>query len=145
MKRWNLFLIVVLIVAMSATIVAPAGACTEGCTPGYWKQPQHEGSWVGYSPGDFFDVVCNGNLPHITLLEALKARRRDYRAWPGPYAAFLRHAAAALLNEAASLDSMSGDLCGPGGWVDLAYGPPRRFRHVKNILAGWNELGCPLN
>lgn len=143
MKRWNLFLIVVLIVAMSATIVAPAGACTEGCTPGYWKQGQHFDSWVGYSPGDYFDDVCSGMLPHITLLQALKARRKD-GPYTGPEAAFLRHAAAALLNEAAGLDSMSGSLCGPGGWVDLAYGAGG-FEHVKNILAGWNELGCPLN
>src|SRR5215210_35264 len=29
----------------------------EGCTPGYWKQPQHFDSWVVYSPNQLFSSV----------------------------------------------------------------------------------------
>ncbi|MCI0558897.1 MAG: carboxypeptidase regulatory-like domain-containing protein, partial [Nitrososphaera sp.] len=29
----------------------------QGCTPGYWKQPQHFDSWVGYNPNNSFDQV----------------------------------------------------------------------------------------
>jgi hypothetical protein len=28
-----------------------------GCTPGYWRQDQHEDSWTGYSPSDLFNTV----------------------------------------------------------------------------------------
>lgn len=140
MKKRNLLVIGALVVAMSAAIVAPVGACSEGCTPGYWKQPQHFDSWA-YSQGAYFDDVCNAVLPHITLLQALSAKNKDY---PSGEAAFLRHAAAAFLNEAAGLDSMSGSLCGPGGWVADAYAYGA-FELVKNQLEEWNELGCPLN
>jgi hypothetical protein len=68
-----------MIVALGA---APAAA-TEGCTPGYWKQPQHFDSWpAGYDPDQDFDTVFTNiylpaqvvNLfnPNITLLEALQ-------------------------------------------------------------------------
>ena len=47
---------------------------TEGCTPGYWKQPQHFDSWVGYMTTDLVGSVFNQASPATsgkTLLEAL--------------------------------------------------------------------------
>ncbi|MDI3326895.1 hypothetical protein QKW35_21170, partial [Pontibacterium granulatum] len=79
----------------------------EACTPGYWKQPQHFGSWAApYSPVpvetkyvDVFGIA--GNLPglpgkykDITLLGALEAEGNTDKE------ALLRHSAAALLNAA---------------------------------------------
>ena len=64
----------------------------EGCTPGYWKQRHHLGSWTGYGPGEDYDVVF-GVVASFdkTLLEAL---------WQGGGGekALGRHAVAALLN-----------------------------------------------
>ena len=81
----------------------------QGCTPGYWKQEQHLGSWVGYSPGILFSEVFDRDititskegdgdkgrkpqdLTDPTLLQALKANG-------GGINALARHAVAALLN-----------------------------------------------
>jgi len=29
----------------------------EGCTPGFWKQPQHFGFWAGFDPSDKYETV----------------------------------------------------------------------------------------
>jgi len=29
----------------------------QGCTPGYWKQPQHLDDWTGYAPTDSYDTI----------------------------------------------------------------------------------------
>ena len=29
----------------------------QGCTPGYWKQPQHLDDWVGYAPTDSYNAI----------------------------------------------------------------------------------------
>jgi hypothetical protein len=43
----------------------------QGCTPGYWKQPHHFHSWVGYTPGQLFSSVFVNAFPGKTLLEVL--------------------------------------------------------------------------
>lgn len=111
----------------------------EGCTPGYWKQPHHEDSWTGYVPGDFYDDVF-GVGPHITLLDALKARG-------GGEKALLRHSVAALLNAASadvSYDVFVADLISA---VQDAYAEDTKkaFNSLKNELEGFNEQNCPLN
>ena len=83
----------------SVTVKPPKGG--EGCTPGYWKQTQHFDSWVGFQPGQFFDVVFGvdvtlrsggqGTVTNPTLLQALEATG-------GGVNALARHAVAALLN-----------------------------------------------
>jgi len=123
----------------------------EGCTPGYWKQPQHEDSWEGYYPKDLF-VEIFGEVITIrwkekkgkpvptedpTLLQALQARG-------GGINALARHAVAALLNASNpavlyyySVDEviqMTQDALGSG-----SYGP------TKNLFEEANEAGCPLN
>lgn len=66
-----------------------------GCTPGYWKQPQHLDSWTstGYSPNDDFDTVFGTDYfdPDITLLQAVWAKG-------GKLNKVARHGTAALLN-----------------------------------------------
>jgi len=39
------------------TITKPLGG--QGCTPGYWKQPQHFHSWTGYVPTQLISSVFN--------------------------------------------------------------------------------------
>lgn len=75
--------------------------CKEGCTPGYWKQAQHFGSWTApYTPDtnlrDIFVTTPVELVPDDTLLEAL-----NYGGGPGVSGAtqiLLRAAVAALLN-----------------------------------------------
>jgi hypothetical protein len=35
----------------------------QGCTPGYWKQPHHLDSWVGYTPARRWDR-CSASAAH---------------------------------------------------------------------------------
>jgi cysteine-rich repeat protein len=118
----------------------------EGCTPGYWKQPQHLDSWETPGPDANFNAIFNTNAEFNeeqcgttdpTLLEALKCQG-------GGLSALARHAAAALLNAG------SGD-------VDYDYSVSQvltmvktaidsgNYGGTKNDLATANELGCPLN
>ena len=75
----------------------PPPGGTEGCTPGYWKQSQHFGNWVGYVPtganASRYNTVFGVNLfsANTTLLAALgKGGGGAYRLG--------RHSSAALLN-----------------------------------------------
>jgi len=66
----------------------------EGCTPGYWKQPQHFDSWPSpYVPGMAFEDVFDDVFGSSTLLDALKFKG-------GGLQALGRHTVAALLNAA---------------------------------------------
>jgi hypothetical protein len=123
----------------------------EGCTPGYWKQPHHFDSWVGYQPNDTFEEVFTrmitvrwgapGERPHPvgdpTLLQALQARG-------GGINALARHAVAALLNAAnPGVNSMYtvGEVI---GMFQAAF-DSGDFETTKNTLMEANEFGCPLN
>ncbi|HRC85675.1 MAG TPA: SdrD B-like domain-containing protein, partial [Thermoanaerobaculia bacterium] len=110
----------------------------EGCTPGYWKQPQHFDSWVIYSPNDSFNAVFGVNASgNPTLLTAL-------RAGGGGYAALGRHAVAALLNAVSNGVNYQYSTSEVIALVRQAYasGDPEP---IKNQLAAQNEIGCPLN
>lgn len=91
MKKPTLLLLStsVLVLALSTS----AFAWDVGCTPGYWKQPQHFSSWVGYTPEKTLQEVfgCGGST---TLLQALNTNG-------GGLYALQRHAVAALLNSTA--------------------------------------------
>jgi hypothetical protein len=65
----------------------------EGCTPGFWKQPQHFDSWVGFAPTDSFESVFGRDAysGSPTLLEVLSTGG-------GGLSALGRHAVAGLLN-----------------------------------------------
>ncbi len=111
----------------------PAGG--EGCTPGYWKQPQHFGSWVGFSPSDSYAAVFG--VPYgKTLLEALQTGG-------GGQKALGRHSVAALLNTAN--DDVSFAFT-PGQVIALVQDAwaTGDFNGAKNELAAENEQGCDL-
>ncbi len=127
----------------------------EGCTPGYWKQEQHFGSWTSHVPdGDnatsFFDAFgCSIDImgkesgkgkptenTEPTLLQALAANG-------GGCNALARHAVAALLNAASSGVSYSLT----AGEIIAQVCPAIDNgcdESVKDTLASENELGCPL-
>ena len=69
----------------------------EGCTPGYWKQSQHFGSWTTYTPTTSFETVVGRNAYSgtPTFLTVLNFSG-------GGLQALGRHTAAALLNAASS-------------------------------------------
>lgn len=137
MKKWSVLLIIALIIPVSLSLSVPAGACS-GCTPGYWKQRQHFDSWVGYTPGDSLQGVFGTDVPEMTLLEALSAQNKDVGSGVG--AALIRHAVAALLNDAAGLfDS------GVQDWMDWAWGDAAKMAEAKAWFEAANEGGCPLD
>lgn len=131
----------------TATATITVDCILQGCTPGYWKQPQHFDSWVDFSPDDLFDTVfgvdvtLRGNgretFDDPTLLQALDANG-------GGVNALARHAVAALLNAsnpdvqyALSVDeviAMTQDAIAS-----------EDFETTKDIFATNNEAGCPLN
>jgi hypothetical protein len=113
----------------------PSGG--QGCTPGYWKQSQHFDSWVTYTPTMSFNQVF-GVGPNITLLQALQARG-------GGADALSRHATAALLNTATSGVSYKYTTAQVIQLVRDAYSNATTYEAAKDLLAGENERGCPLN
>jgi hypothetical protein len=108
-----------------------------GCTPGFWKNST--GSWVGYAPGQDFDAVFGVNLfnPNITLLQAASLGG-------GGKNAMARHAVAALLSAAhpGVEYPITGAAVIAGVQAAAASGD---YETLKNSLAAWNELNCPLS
>ena len=146
-KKRNLFLVTMLVVATVLVWVMPASACPppppppckQGCTPGYWKQPQHMDSWeaTGYLPEQTVFSAFGYGPDDVSLLGALKTGG-------GGETAFLRHAVAALLN-ASHPDVHYG--LSVGGVITVvkhAY-DSGDLEYYKDGLEYYNELGCPLN
>ena len=117
----------------------------EGCTPGYWKQPQHFDSWPVPTTTTLADAgFTNTGLPAgTTLLEAL-----SFQGGPTVQDAkniLLRQAAAAYLNSlsiayaftTAEVVNMVNDA--------LATGDRDTILDVKDVLDAANNGGCPLN
>lgn len=121
----------------------------QGCTPGYWKQPQHFDSWEGHATSDLlgsvFTLLAGLTLERpetedpddLTLLDGLELRG-------GGVNALIRHAVAALLNAANSdvsydlteqevIDAFNAAV--DGGDVE----------GTKDEFEGFNEQGCPLD
>ncbi len=131
---------------MSGNLSGPEETC-EGCTPGYWRQQQHFGSWTPpYSPTDpktlWTDVfpAFPGMPTDLTLIDALCLQG-------GQYNALARHAAAALLNGAYNRANPGGlnfgytdqdviDLYTANYLTDV--------EGLKNSFALLNERSCPL-
>jgi hypothetical protein len=119
------------------TVTCPAPG--EGCTPGFWRQPQHFDSWVGYSPTDDFETVFGVDAsfdPH-TLLDAV---------WlgSGGEAALARHAVAALLDATSPDVDYEFTEAEVIALVQEAYATGD-FDSAKNQLAAENEAGCPID
>ena len=118
----------------------------EGCTPGYWKQPHHFDSWIGYSPDDRFrDAFMTGS--RMSLLFTLSRGG-------GGGIAFRRHATAALLNAANPdvdyFQSVDEVVASVKSTYSLIWKTPKSERRpiwnaAKLIFEEQNELGCPLN
>ena len=135
--------------AARAAVPAPGDETTrQGCTPAYWRQAQHFGSWpvdLDVTMAEAFPSSCGtvsaparadaaGRICPLGLLEALE---------PGGdhVDALARSASGAWLN---------------AGSVGFAYSPSEVRRMVDNALAGGdveatsrslaaaNEAGCPL-
>lgn len=108
----------------------------EGCTPGYWKQPQHFGAWEGYTPDQAFSSVFEDAFPGKTLLDVLEEGGGDLDALG-------RHTVAALLNAA------SGDVDYYLGEQEVIEAfnevyPDGDYEGLKDEFEEKNELGCPL-
>jgi len=113
----------------------------EGCTPGYWKQPQHFDSWVGYTQNQLFSSVFEDAFPGKTLLEVISNGGNTAGEALG------RHTVAALLN-AASGSGVSYDLTTAqviAGFNAVWPGTKDQLNAQKAIFAGFNEQRCPLN
>ncbi len=125
---------------------APEGSGDQGCTPGYWEQTQHFGSWPeGYTQNtlvkqvfpEFKGVEVGGvNLGNLTLLEALTTGG-------GGEKALVRHAVAAVLNAASSEVDYEYTVREVKDLVTKAF-TSGDIEGVKNLFEAANEAGCPL-
>lgn len=132
---------------MSGNLSAPPGPACAGCTPGYWKQPQHLDSWIptGFKTTDKFNTVFgvtqylkNNGTPY-TLLEVMQLLNGNGDP-VSPNLGF--HAVAALLNAAhpnVNYGYTAGEL------ITLFQNNLNNPAELKDSLAMLNERGCPLN
>jgi hypothetical protein len=110
----------------------------KGCTPGYWKQPQHFSSWVGYSPTDPFGSVFENAFPGKSLVDVLGQGG-------GGLKALGRHTVAALLNASSGVNTQltTAEVIAK---FNAAYpGTGESYTMLKNEFEALNELGCPLD
>jgi hypothetical protein len=155
-RRLSLGLLLLVTMALLVGVVGVATASaskkkgSEGCTPGYWKQSQHFDSWTApYDPSDLFSatigtradsstVAFEDAFPGMTLLDVLSQGG-------GGLAALGRHTVAALLNTASPNVDYAHTTT---GWIVDAFNlenPNGNIEGLKNIFAGFNELGCPIS
>lgn len=127
---------------VQVSVTPGSGGGTQGCTPGYWKQQQHFGSWTGYTTGQSFEAVFGVNISpsiagDLTLLNALGLNG-------GGEKAMIRHAVAALLNASNLGVDYYAAVANVIAKVQAAYGTGS-FEPTKDEFAAQNEKGCPLN
>ncbi len=114
-----------------------------GCTPGYWKQSQHFGSWTTpYDPTDpFFSNGFENAFPNKNLLFVLGNGG-------GGLNALGRHTVAALLNAANPTVSGIGFPYTTAQVISMfnaAFpGTTTAYNTLKNQFEAANERGCPL-
>ena len=122
--------------------------CPEGCTPGYWKQVHHFDVWTGYEPDDSFGDVFGVALEakgDRTLGEALRLKGGN-----GGLNQLARHAVAALLNASSPnvayplTEEEVIALVGGAAFAKGAAVVGGAENGVKEVLATYNENGCPL-
>ena len=112
----------------------------DGCTPGYWKQSQHFDSWTApYTPDTMFSDVFENAFPGMTLLDVLSQGG-------GGLNALGRHTVAALLDAASSNVNYDRSESQVIDMFNNVYpGSKGSYNGIKDILAYFNEQGCPLN
>ncbi len=125
-------------------VLGPIPALTgfQGCTPGYWKQPQHFDSYPApYTPNTLFESVFGRDVPgNPTIREALATGG-------GGLNALMRHTGAALLNAASNSVYTEPEFNTPAKVIaafQAAY-DSGMYEATKNLLEASNEQGCPLN
>jgi hypothetical protein len=112
----------------------------EGCTPGYWKQPHHFDSWVGYTQNQLFSSVFENAYPGKTLLQVLSANGNSAGEALG------RHTVAALLNSAnggVSYDMSTSEVI--AAFNTVFPGNKNALNGLKDQFEDFNQQGCPLN
>ena len=119
-------------------VKAPSAAESggQGLTPGFWKQPQHFGSWAGYTQTDSYNTVFGVSDPDSpTLLGALQRGG-------GGYKALGRHAVAALLNAVSTSPDINYRYTTAEiiSLVQNAFATGD-YETAKNLLAAENEKG----
>ena len=116
----------------------PSGG--QGCTPGYWKQSQHFGSWTApYTPTTAFSAVFSNAFPGMTLLQVLGQGG-------GGMKALGRHSVAALLNAASGDVAYDQSVAQVISSFNSAYasGNAGTIERQKDLFDMLNNLGCPL-
>jgi hypothetical protein len=127
----------------------PTPTANEGCTPGFWKQPQHLDSWSGFTPGQtlesVFDVPDAFGLDSSTLLAALSFRGGSTVAEAAQI--LLRASVAAVLNAASPTVDYPLSVADVVAQVNaaLASGDRDTILALATRLDGLNNLGCPLD
>jgi hypothetical protein len=113
----------------------------EGCTPGFWKAPQHFDSWAApYTPGTLFGSVFENAFPGLTLLQVM-----ELNGGAGGLNQLGRAAVAALLN-AASPD-VDYYLATPAEVINAfnAVFPGGDYGALKSQFDAANNAGCPIS
>lgn len=109
----------------------------QGCTPGYWKQVQHFGSWTApYTPTTAFGSVFANAFPGMSLLDVLGTGAGDLNALG-------RHTVAALLNAASAGVASGMSTTDVINAFNAAY-TSGNYEAQKDIFEQMNEQGCPL-
>ena len=120
----------------------------QGCTPGYWKQPQHFDSWVGtgYTPNQTVgSVFTNSGVPTQTLVQALGGGGGS--TIQGAKTILLRAAVAALLNAGSSgvnYQFSTAQIIAATN-AALASNDRATILDLAAQLDSANNAGCPLN
>jgi hypothetical protein len=123
----------------------------EGCTPGFWKVPQHHDSWAatGFTTGQtlesVFDVPDSLGLDDRTLLQALGFKGGS--TIDGAARILLRAAVAAVLNAAHPGVAYEFTLAEVIADVNaaLASGDRATILALASELDAANNAGCPLS
>ena len=111
-----------------------------GCTPGYWKQPQHFGNWIGYSQTQLYREAFGVNAlsRHLTLLAALEEGGGNGNR-------FGRHSTAALLNASRLGSGYGMSTAEVIAAVQAAVaGGSTQMDALASRFEGLNERSCPL-
>jgi hypothetical protein len=111
----------------------------EGCTPGYWRQRHHYDSWPeGLTPDTLFSDVFADAFPGKKLGAVIRLKK-------GGLNALGRHTVAALLNASTDMDYGMTDAEVIALFDSTWDQSEEEVEALKDVLAGMNEMGCPLN
>jgi hypothetical protein len=114
----------------------------QGCTPGYWKQPQHFDSWTVYTQTDTYDSVFGVSAfpVTLTLLQALEQGG-------GGINALGRHSVAGLLNAVSPNVNYPITSAQVIALTQAAInsGNKTLITQTKDQLESYNQLGCPIS